>query len=329
MSKTQTIVLANQKGGCGKTTTSVQLACGLALEGYRTCLVDLDGQCNASMALGLDPDQVKREKQSTVLDVYLNKRPAASIAVPVRAEAFDGKLLAVPGHTAMAAVHPSLEADMKRESLTDGLSPEDEDDRRVEHRDRLRKSLESLHDQCDFIIIDTPPELGFLLSTALRAGDWFIIPVMPSEYELRGMQRLIETAKKVRSRSNPDLRLLRILVGAFDKSTVLDGEIFAKLSRQFGKHLSPVKVTRGVRLRESFSYNVSVYEHAPESDQAKQFREFVREVAKAVHEAQPDETLGDPGRSAETSDEILVPQPRPAVATPVEEGDAVKEASNG
>lgn len=328
MTKTQTIVLANQKGGCGKTTTAVQLACGLALEGYRTCLVDLDGQCNASMALGLDPDKLKRDKQATVLDIYLNKRPAANIAVPVRAEAFDGKLMAVPGHTAMAAVHPSLEADLKRESLTDGLSPEDEDDRRVDHRDRLRKSLESLHDQCDFIIIDTPPDLGFLLSTALRAGDWFIIPVLPAEFELKGMQRLIETAKKVRSRSNPDLRLLRILVGAYDKSTVLDSEIFSKLSRQFGKHLSPVKVTRGVRLRESFSYSVSIFEHAPESDQAKQFRAFVREVAQAVTETQPEE----PGGEEQERDEVLVPQPRAEVATAQEaaaQGEAVKEVSNG
>ena len=90
MNKTQTIVLANQKGGCGKTTTAVQLATGLALEGYRTCLVDIDGQCNASMALGLDPEQLKRDTQPTVLDVYLKKRPAAQIAVPVRADAFEG-----------------------------------------------------------------------------------------------------------------------------------------------------------------------------------------------------------------------------------------------
>ena len=321
MNKTQTIVLANQKGGCGKTTTAVQLATGLALEGYRTCLVDIDGQCNASMALGLDPEQLKRDTQPTVLDVYLKKRPAAQIAVPVRADAFEGRLLAVPGYTAMAAVHPSLEADLKRESLTDGLSPEDEDDRRVDHRDRLRKSLESLHDDCDFIIIDTPPDLGFLLSTALRAGDWFIIPVLPAEFELKGMQRLIETAKKVRARSNPELRLLRILVGAYDKSTVLDAEIYSKLKRQFGAHLSPVKVTRGVRLRESFSYHVSIYEHAPESDQAKQFRAFVREVAEAVREPSTRHEVA----SEEHPSDVLVPQAPPARVA--EEG-MVREAAN-
>lgn len=145
--------------------------------------------------------------------------------------------------------------------------------------------------------------------------------MLPAEFELKGMQRLIETAKKVRARSNRDLRLLRILVGAYDKSTVLDAEIYAKLKRQFGDHLSPVKVTRGVRLRESFSYHLSIFEHAPESDQAKQFRAFVRQVVDGVSKGR----TADP--EVDASKDVLVPQPPPAGVS--DEEVEVREALNG
>lgn len=284
LSRTQTIVLANQKGGCGKTTTAVNLSAGLALEGYKTCLVDLDGQCNASTTFGIDPEEYRRSKKPSVLDAYINKRPAEQIAVPV-AGRFNDLLSILPGHPALAALHQQLEAGLRMEALSQQLSPEEEDDHRRDHRERLVKSLESLHQEFDCVVLDTPPELGFLLSTALRAGDWFIIPVFPSEYDLNGLQRLTASAKKIRERGNSRLRLMSVLVGNYDKSTVLDEQIYTRLRQKFGEHLSKVRISRGVKIRESTSHHTTIFEHAGSSDHAAQFLEFTREVAARMEKS--------------------------------------------
>lgn len=287
--RTQAIALANQKGGCGKTSSAVNLSAGLALEGYRTCLVDLDSQCNASMTFGVDPEEYRRSKKPTVLDAFINKKPANQIAMPVagdKGEArFDGNLSIVPGHPALSALHQQLEASLRMEALTQQLSPEEEDDHRRDHRERLGRSLDSLQADFDFIIVDTPPELGFLLSSALRCCSWFIIPVFPSEYDLNGLQRLIASAKKIRERNNPTLRLLSVLVGNYDRSTLLDQQIYDRLSAKFGGHMSKVRVPRGVKMRESTSHHMTIFEHAPSSDQAEQFRIFSREVVERIQKS--------------------------------------------
>lgn len=282
--QTQTIVLANQKGGCGKTTTAVNLSAGLAREGYRTCLVDLDGQCNASTTFGIDPEEYRRSKKPTVLDAYINKRPADQIAVLVEGR-FNDLLSIVPGHPALAALHQQLEAGLRMDSLSQQLSPEEEDDHRRDHRGRLAKSLEALHTEFDCVVLDTPPELGFLLSTALRASDWFIIPVFPSEYDLNGLQRLTASAKKIRERGNPHLRLMSVLVGNYDKSTVLDDQIYTRLQKKFGEHLSKVRVSRGVKIRESTSHHTTIFEHAESSEQAKQFADFTQELVARIEKS--------------------------------------------
>ena len=279
--RTQTIVLANQKGGCGKTTTAVNLAAGLALEGLRTCLVDLDSQCNATMTFGIDTEDLRRAKKPTVLDAFINKRPARQIAIEVP-ERFDGMLSVLPGHPSLSAVHQKLDSDLRMEALDKGLSPEDEDDQRANHRERLADSLADLHDEFDCIVVDTPPDLGFLLSSALRSGDWFIVPVFPSDYDLKGLSKLTQSARKVRERGNPGLRLMSVLVGNFDRSARLDQDIYEQLRSKFGEQMSAVKVTRGVRMRELPSFQTTIFEHDPKCDQAEQYRDFCREVIKRI-----------------------------------------------
>ena len=280
--KPQVIVFANQKGGCGKTSSAVHVAAALSLEGYRTCLVDVDGQCNASMAVGVDPEMLRREKIPSVLDIYLNRRPGSEIAMPVGGEFYGNNLFLIPGHPAVGAVHMNLEAKMKSEVLTEGYSPEDEDDLRKNHRDRLARSFDSFAGKMDFIVIDTPPDLGFLLSTALRSGDYFVIPLFPSEFEVRGMERLIATANKIKHRVNPRLRLLRVLMGAFDNTASLDKQLRESLKDQFGEFMSDTVITRGVRMREVASHGKPIFEHAPSSEQAQQFRAFTKELETTI-----------------------------------------------
>jgi len=314
--RTQTIVLANQKGGCGKTTTAVNLSAGLALEGLRTCLVDLDGQCNASTTFGIDPEDYRRTKKPTVLDAYINKRQADQIAVQVGGR-FEGNLWVLPGHPALAALHQQLEAGLRMEALSQQLSPEEEDDHRRDHRERLVKSLEGLHLEFDCVVLDTPPELGFLLSTALRAGDWFVIPVFPSEYDLNGLQRLMASAKKIRERGNPRLRLLSVLVGNYDRSTVLDAQMYARLHQKFGEHLSKAKIPRGVKMREATSHHTTIFEHAPTSEHAIQFQEFTREVVARIERS----------FKAQAEAAAEAPQAQPVAAT--DDEFAMGELSNG
>ncbi len=288
--RTQVIALANQKGGCGKTSTAVNLSAAFASDGYRTCLIDLDGQCNASTTFGADPDEYRRSKKPTVLDAYINKRPAQQLAHQVVGEKgevrFEGLLSVVPGHPSLAALHQQLESGLRMEALAQQLSPEEEDDQRRDHRERLYKSIESLRVDHDFVVLDTPPELGFLLSSALRAADWFIIPVFPSEYDLNGLRRLIESAKKIRERSNPGLRLLCVVVGNYDSNTLLDQQIYNRLQQRFGGLLASVRIGRGVKMREATSHHLTIFEHAADSPQAKQFSALAREVLQRL-QAQP------------------------------------------
>lgn len=306
LARTQIIALANQKGGCGKTSTAVNLSAALATDGYRTCLVDLDGQCNASSTFGIDPEEYRRSKKLTVLDAYINKRPALQLAHNVGENRFGGMLSIVPGHPALAALHQQLESGLRMEALAQQLSPEEEDDQRRDHRERLLKSLDSLREDHDFVILDTPPELGFLLSSALRAADWFIIPVFPSEYDLNGLQRLIASAKKIRDRSNPNLRLLCVLVGNYDRSTLLDQQIYQRLQQKFGKNLAKTRIGRGVKMREATSHHLTIFEHAPSSDQAVQFLEFAREVIARLEAAsKTDLTTSAPGSAAPGESQMM------------------------
>jgi cellulose biosynthesis protein BcsQ len=149
-----------------------------------------------------------------------------------------------------------------------------------------------------------------LLSTALRAGDWFIIPVFPSEYDLNGLQRLAASAKKIRERGNARLRLMSVLVGNYDKSTVLDEQIYTRLRQKFGEHLSKVRISRGVKIRESTSHHTTIFEHAGASDHAAQFLEFTREVIarmeKSLTEAPQREDQTTPASGPDATDELAV-----------------------
>ena len=281
--RAQVIVLSNQKGGCGKTTTAVNLSAALSLHGYRTCLADIDGQCNATTSFGIDLDDLQRQKRPSILDVYLNRRPAESIVFPVGGgERFGDALYILPGHRSLGAVPHRLEAEMRAEAMEEGMSSEDEDEMRLDHRTRLRASLDSLKGAFDIIIIDTPPELGFLLSTALGAADWFIIPVFPSAYDMAGLERLMANVTKVRRQRNPDLRLLGVLVGNFDKTTVLDQEIYDALKAKFNAHLSPTTIRRGVRLREAAAHGLTIFEHDPQGPIAAEFEEVADLTVRGI-----------------------------------------------
>src|SRR3954468_11070683 len=164
--ETQVIVFANQKGGCGKTSSTVSTTAAFADQGYSVCVVDTDPQCNATDNLGVDPDQSIRDGRYTLADAYLSKVPATKIRV-IPEGRFGGRLSVVPGHRALSSVSARLENEVIQYLTDENTSHLDGEDLRREHRLRLRHSLDSLRGEVDVVLIDTPPNLDFLMTSAL------------------------------------------------------------------------------------------------------------------------------------------------------------------
>jgi chromosome partitioning protein len=203
--ETQIITFANQKGGCGKTSSAVSVAAAFSEAGYSVCLLDTDSQCNSSDTLGIDTDEHIRAGNFTLADIYLNRVPASEVEVHF-GDRFRGLLTLIPGNRALRSVAARLETEKLAALATDEHSILDTDDIAREQRQRLKESLKTLRGKHDVVIIDTPPDLGFEMTTALIASDWIIIPVFPSGYDLRGLETLVRTMEKVRKRYNPTLR---------------------------------------------------------------------------------------------------------------------------
>jgi chromosome partitioning protein len=304
LERTQIVTLANQKGGCGKTTASVSLAAALVQEGLSVCLVDADPQCNATDSYGIDRDQLGQEGRYTLADAYLSKLAARQIEHEFDPERFDGRLTIVPGHRALGTVPHRLEAQLQATIANDQYSDLDADDIKNEHRQRLKVSLDSLRGKRDVVIIDTPPDLGFLMTTALIASDWYVIPVFPSGYDLKGLETLLRTVEKVRERYNPDLKLLGVLLGNYSARVRLDEDIQKMLSQKFGKDLVfSTVIHRSVKHREASIYGKTIFEHAGDQQAAEQFLSLAREAmtrleknGQAEQASQPEVVLKEANR---------------------------------
>lgn len=276
--KTQVIALANQKGGCGKTTSSIAIAAAFNQLGYSVAIVDIDPQCNATESFGISPDEQLKQKKLSVLDGYINKRAAIDIQVGFPKERFDDKLFLIPGHKSLGEVGSYLDGEALLQTKFERAEIE-LDDLKHEHRGRLRNSLNSLKGVHDVIIIDTPPNLGYLMTSALIASDWFIIPVFPSRFDLAGLEDLTRTIGKIREKYNPTLKLAGVLLGNFDKSTNLDAQIYSLLCQKFGESaVFNTTISRGVRMRELTFTKQTVFEFEGAKQQADQFLTLVQEM---------------------------------------------------
>lgn len=275
---TQVIVFANQKGGCGKTSSTVSTAAAFAALGYSVCVVDTDPQCNATDNLGIDPDEALRGGRFTLADAYLNKVPAARIAVAPE-DRFGGLISVVPGHRALSSVSPRLENEVLQLLADENTSDLDGEDLRREHRMRLRKSIDSLRGQFDVVLIDTPPNLDFLMTSALIAADWYVVPTFPSGYDLKGLEVLTRTIDKVRKQYNKELSLAGVLLGNYDRTTSLDKQVHDLLRQRFTPTLVfATTIARSVRYREATMGRITIFEHPEGREQAEQYLALVKEM---------------------------------------------------
>ena len=281
LNRTHIISWVNHKGGCGKTTGAVSIAAGLAKEGFEVRIVDSDEQCNTTDTF-FNRDDLAREEKYTLVDAYLKKRPMTSIVLGFDDNRFESRLSVIPSHRGLSSVQHHLEAQLQATVANENYSDLDADDLRKEHRFRFKNSVDSLRGSCDFILIDTPPSLGFLMTSSLIASDWYVIPVFPSRYDLEGLERLTTNAKKIQERYNPRLRLLGVLLGRFDARTKLDPQVREQLSKIFDRHMFETVINVSVKTREASFHRQTIYEHAPRDKASEQYLSVTREILNRI-----------------------------------------------
>jgi chromosome partitioning protein len=247
--------VANQKGGVGKTTTTVNLAAGLAQIGQRVLVVDLDPQGNATMGSGID----KRALELSVYDVLLE---SASIA-ETRAKSPKAGYDVVGANRELAGAEVELVEVERRER-------------------RLKQALAAVAEDYDFVLIDCPPSLSLLTLNGLCSAHGVIVPMQCEYFALEGLSDLVNTIKQVRANLNADLQIIGLLRVMFDPRITLQQQVSAQLEAHFGDKVFETVIPRNVRLAEAPSYGMPGVVFDPASKGAQAFVDFAREMTQRI-----------------------------------------------
>lgn len=283
LESTQIICVALQKGGCTKTTTTCTLAAAAALEGYTVCIVDTDRQCNATSTFIEDADELQEKRRlPSISAAFVAKAPADALAVNVP-NRLGGRLHLVASDRGVDTVRDRLEIEI-REAEAGGTGALDSHEMRLEHLTRLKKSLHSLRGKMDLVFIDTPPDLGFLTTSALIAADWVLIPLTPSKYDIAGLQAFMTNLTKVRRNFNVNLQVLGILLSRIKKRVKLDRELRDRLAERFRPQLLfSEDITDSALHRQALANGVTIFEYATRSEAAvQQYLAVLGEVIERV-----------------------------------------------
>ena len=251
------IAVSNQKGGAGKTTTTVNLAACLAKMGKKVLLVDIDPQGNSTSGLGID----KRRCEKTVYDCLVNEEKAENVIVETEYE----NLFVCPSNLDLSGAEIELISVMGREN-------------------RLKEALSSAREQFDFIFIDSPPSLGLITINTLTAADSVLIPIQCEFYALEGVSQLVETIKKIKKALNPELYIEGIVMTMYDARTNLAVQVVDEVKRFFPEKVYKTIIPRNVRVSEAPGFGKPVIYYDEASKGAEAYMELAAELLDAQEE---------------------------------------------
>ncbi|MBI3406011.1 MAG: ParA family protein, partial [Acidobacteria bacterium] len=241
----------------GKTTTAINLAAALAQKKRKTLLIDLDPQANSTIAF-FSPQDI----QGTMFDVLGDTRqPISGIIKATK----DPNLFVAPGKLSLSRLEVGLAGQFDAPF-------------------KLKDALSQVQKDFEFIVLDTPPALGILTVNALVASTHLVVPIQAAYFAIEGTDDLLETYERVRSRPNPGLKVLGVLITMFDKRTNISRDTHEQIRSVFGSVLFRTRISKNVRLEESPAYKETIFTYAPKSTGAKEYQKLAMEVIQRVQE---------------------------------------------
>lgn len=258
--RARVICIVNQKGGVGKTTTSINLASALGEQGRKVLLIDMDPQGNASSGLGI---KLHDHQENNIYHVLLGEQLLSKTATKTNI--------------------PNLDLVVATPDLV-GVEIELVDAERREYR--LRDALSTVRPEYHYILIDCPPSLGLITLNALTAADTFLVPLQCEYYALEGLSQLLNTAGLIKKRLNPELRIEGIVLTMFDTRNNLSHQVVAEIRSHFGDKVFKSIIPRNVRLSEAPSYGQSIFGYDGKSVGAVKYKELAQELDHRVYGTQ-------------------------------------------
>ena len=245
------ISIANQKGGVGKTTTSVNLSACLGELGQRVLLIDIDPQGNATSGLGIDKGKIEK----SIYDVLVDDIPIKDTVIGTEVD----NLKVLPATIQLAGAEIELVASMSCET-------------------KLKKAIDKIKNEYDFVIIDCPPSLGLLTINSLTAANSILVPIQCEFYALEGLSQLLKTITLIQDNLNQDLVLEGVVLTMFDSRTNLSGQVVQEVKNHFQQKVFKTIIPRNVRLSEAPSFGRPVIKYDPKSKGAEVYYNLAKEV---------------------------------------------------